>query len=399
MSINNVYFPTWVNNLNWDKGEGRSTLALIPKYINYVTLSFLRPDTDYSSIDSPMNRLFYDGDIPLEILKREISYCRKNSKERTILASTGGEIAGNFLKVNYTNLVNAIVDLDLDGIDIDYEPNGVMTESLDEINKYVELISGFREALDKKSKITGKKYIISCAPTGIGLLAKENDFTKLGVTDCSLTRFNSREFNNISTNFKVTIDNLKSIVPKDQHDEELLIGSLSDDNILKQTNYRVGSVGSCYGFNSAGKMASVFLANSNNSQLSDYEYIGQMVDIVFYQAYNMGSGNLLGKILCYESHRSLSNFFNSKKDGSGFKIGHGSHVGMEAWPHFSYTKKRLQYIYSYIKKYGRDCDGASFWSYLSPHIDESDNVPPYGMEYNSTTEIFRHVSSLLGIDS
>lgn len=396
MRINNVYFPTWSEGLDWEKGEGQSKLALISNKINYVTLAFIRPDTDYQNMNSKMDELFYDGELSLNILKREIEHCRKGAENRIILASTGGEIGGNFLNVNYDNVVNGIADLGLDGLDIDYEPNGLMTESSEEISKYIELIKGFRKAFDNKSKVTGKKYILSCAPTGIGLLGADNDFCKNGISDPDLLQFDSSSFNE-TFNHNLVVSRLKNIIPPEEQSEELNVGKIGDDNILKQPKLKVGTLASCFSFNSAGKMASVFLSKISSNESSIYEYVGQMVDIVFYQAYNMGSGNVLGKIVCYESHRALSDYFNQIKDGSGFLIGHGSHVGMEAWPHFSYTKKRLSYIYNYIAQYGRDGDGASFWSYTSSIQDESENVPEYGMGYQSVDELFDHVGTILEI--
>lgn len=394
MRINNVYFPTWEDELVWTEGE--SSLSKIPNYINCVTLSFLRPDGVFFGLNEKMNTLFYDGEIELSVLKREIESARAGTnKKRIILASAGGEIGGNFLKVNYKDLVEGIEALGLDGIDIDYEPNGLMTTNQEEIDKYIELISNFRKEFDKKTKETGKKYLITCAPTGIGLFANENEFSKLGIKELEI--YNNSSFNNAKENFKTTISNLKTLIPEDEWEEELNLGATSDETTLKQPKYNVGTVGSCYNFDSAGKMAYVYLHKNSDPELSNYNYVGQMIDIVFFQAYNMGSGNTLGKVLCYESHRSLSDYLNMDKEGSGFKIGHGSHVGMEAWPHYAYTKKRLGYIYGYIKQFGRDCDGSSFWSYYSSHIDNSDFVPGYGMGFDSTMEIFKFTADTLGI--
>jgi len=379
MSINNVYFPTWTEGLNWGINPGESDLADIPKHITHVTLSFLRPDSGLFDINNRMDTIFYDGVISLNKLKDEISYCKKNGgSHRRVLASVGGEIAGNFENVNFENLVESVIELGLDGIDIDYEPNGVMAESESEIKKYIYLISSFRVLFDAKTRVTGKKYLISCAPTGIGLLK-------------------SSEFESYKDQCDTISNRLKFLIPENEHFEELNIGDLSDKNIYKQKKYRVGTVGSAFNFDSAGKMNNVFLKKNDNRLINDYQFIGQMVDIVFYQAYNIGSGNTLAKILCYETHRELSDYFNKKYPGSGFIIGHGSHVGKEAWPHYSYTKKRLGYIYSYINKYGRKGDGASFWCYSSSVIDDSENVPEYGMGYQNTGEVFKHVSDLLNI--
>lgn len=373
MSFLNVYFPTWIEGLSW--AEGNSDLANIPDNINSIIISFLRPYGIYKSLDAKMDTLFYDGDITLAQLKKEISIAKSKRADRIILASAGGEIGGNFLKVNYRYLVDAIYDLGLDGIDLDYEPDGLMTRDQKTIDKYIEIITNFRFHFDKKEEETGKKFLITCAPTGIGLFDQNDILDKI---DGEI------------------ISNLQTLIPQEEWDEELKVGSKTDDPVLKQPKYRVGTLGSAYNFDSAGKMKPVFMSKIENNP--KYNYVGQMVDIILYQAYNMGSGNTLSKIMCYEKHRELSEFFNSDIPGSGPRIGHGSHVGKEAWPHFSYTKKRLGYIYDYINKFGRDEDGASFWSYFSSAADDSRNVPEYGMGFKSAQDVFDFVSKSLGIN-
>lgn len=364
MNLLNVYCPTWGEPLD---------ISTIPGYMNTITLSFFRTNPAKCSLSDRMDRLFYDGDLTLAELKHQIDIDRERHPARMILASVGGEIAGNFEDINVERVVDGLVLLGLDGIDIDYEPNGVMTESEEEIDMYIRLISTLRMELDRRG---GKRLLLSCAPTGIGLLEPDNFSLYKELMD------------NISSR-------LKLIIPEEEWEEELLVGSPKDDNIWKQKTYRVGSCGSLFNFNSAGKMNRVFKKPYTGFNDDKYHFIGQMVDIVMYQAYNVGSGNTLGKLLCYETHRLLSDFFESDIEGSGFRIGHGSHVGQEAWPHYSYTKKRLGYIYSYIREYGRVADGASFWSLTSSFIDEGDSVPVYGMELESTEEVFSYTANML----
>lgn len=364
MNLLNVYCPTWGDTLD---------ISTIPGYINTITLSFFQTNPDKCNLNDRMDRLFYDGEISLSELKDQIDRDRQKHPDRIILASVGGEIAGNFEDIDVKKVVDGLILLGLDGIDIDYEPNGVMTESEDEIEVYIRLISAFRMELDQRE---GKRLLLSCAPTGIGLLEPDN-------------------FTSYSTLIDQISERLKKMIPAEEFAEELLVGTLEDERTWKQLHYRVGSCASLFNFNSAGKMIKVFKKPYSGFNSDKYHFIGQMVDIVMYQAYNVGSGNTLGKLLCYETFRELSDIFEQDIPGSGFRIGHGSHVGQEAWPHYSYTKKRIGYIYSYIKEYGRDTDGASFWSLISSHIDEGDSVPAYGMGFKSTEEVFLHTANIL----
>ncbi|MCP5079673.1 MAG: hypothetical protein GY951_16665, partial [Psychromonas sp.] len=256
-------------------------------------------------------------------------------------------------------------DLDLDGLDLDYEPAGGMTQTVEQIDIYKKIITDARIALDSKTAINGKKYLLSCAPTGVGLLSQAELQPEL--------------IENVSKR-------LSTYLNIDDHSQALRVGTVSDD-----PSDALSSALSSYNFESAGKMVDVFLAKS---EIEDHPFVGNMVDLVIYQAYNMGSVNLLGRLLCYESHRAVSEKLQNESGQKAFAIIHGSHIGQEAFPRYSHTLTRLEAIYSYICDYGGADDGASFWAYGQDPVDTQDHLPTHGMGYTHSDEVFKAIASL-----
>lgn len=367
-----AYYPMWHDAQNWSN-PAQSRLAKVNNAVNVVILSFVDPAKSYSgSLDAPISDYFFEGEgkgladsACLKDLKEAIRICKNNCPGRKVFVSAGGEIGGEFIDPDFDSLALLIADLALDGLDLDYEPAGGMTQTAAQISIYQQVISGARLALDNQSKETAKQYLLSCAPTGVGLLS-ENEKNETLITQVS--------------------ERLKAFIPENEQAEALFVGEVLDDPADAKS-----SALSTYNFDSSGKMVDVFLQKSEHP---NYAYIGNMVDIVIYQAYNMGSANLLGRTLCYESHRVISEFLQEESGQQGFAIMHGSHIGQEAFPRYSHTLNRLTAIYSYICQYGRTNDGASFWAYGQDAVDTQDYLPAHGMGYTDSEQVFEAIASL-----
>lgn len=367
-----AYYPMWRDHQNWLTCT-KSALVNVNQSVNIVILSFIDPAKAYSgSLDAAISDYFFEGEgktlsdiASLKHLKEAIHVCRANCVGRKILVSAGGEMGGEFINADFESLALLVAELELDGLDLDYEPKQVMVETPEQIVVYQGIITNARLALDFQTQKTGKYYLLSCAPTGIGLLSK-NELSVLLIAQVS--------------------ERLKALIPDNEHDDALRVGTTTDDPCSDK-----GSALSAYNFNSCGKMRDVFLQKST---LNNYSYIGNMIDMVIYQAYNMGSVNLLGRLLCYESHRAISDRLQKEPGQSGFTIIHGSHIGQETFPHFSHSLPRLLTIYSYICLYGHPDDGASFWSYGQDPIDTQPYLPAHGMGYTDSNDVFDSVSFL-----
>jgi len=367
-----AYYPMWHENQNWLDPK-HSRLAQVTSTVNVLILSFIDPAKQYSgSLESPISEYFFEGEgkgleevATLKDLKVAIAQSRINCPGRKILVSAGGEIGGEFINADFESMALLVADLDLDGLDLDYEPAGGMTQTVEQVAIYKKIICDARIALDMQTTTTSKKYLLSCAPTGVGLLSE--------------TELQPDFIESVSQRLSVFVD-------KNEQLEALRVGTITDD-----PSDALNSALSSYNFESAGKMAEVFLAKSN---CEHYPFIGNMVDIVIYQAYNMGSVNLLGRLLCYESHRALSEKLQIESGQKAFAIIHGSHIGQEAFPRYSHTLTRLQIIYAYICEYGRLDDGASFWAYGQDPVDKQDYLPVHGMGYKHSDEVFEAIASL-----
>lgn len=367
-----AYFPMWHDNQNW-LTTTKSRLANVNSAVNMLILSFVDPAKHYSgSLDDAISDYFFEGkekildDIAsLKYLKEAIHLCKVNCTGRKVLVSAGGAIGSEFMNVNFESLAQLIVDLGLDGLDLDYEPEGGMAQTPEQVAIYQQIITDARFALDAQTQKTGQKYILSCAPTGVGLLSEnEQDSALLNLISARLTPF----------------------IAQSEQPEALRVGHIFDEPSETKS-----CALSLFNFQSSGKMCDVFL---HKSSLKNYTYIGNMVDLVIYQAYNMGSANLLGRLLCYESHRTVADFLQNETGQSGFRIIHGSHIGQEAFPRFSHTLSRLTAIYSYICLYGREGDGAGFWAYGQDATDTQDYLPAHGMGYTDSEQVFDSVDFL-----
>lgn len=367
-----AYYPMWREDQNWKNPE-QSRLANINQSVNIVILSFIDPAKRYCGyLDVPISDYFFEGEgkalvagACLKDLKASIRICKQNCPGRKILVSAGGEIGGEFLNADFTSMALLVADLGLDGLDLDYEPAGGMTQTDAQIAIYKEIITGARTALDLQTAKDNKQYLLSCAPTGVGMLSEEQQQPAL------IEKIKTR---------------LAAFIPENEQAQGLSVGTILDDPCDAKSTAL-----STYNFESAGKMTDVFFALTDNE---NYPYIGNMVDMVIYQAYNMGSANLLGRLLCYESHRIVADHLSNDTGKPSFAILHGSHIGQEAFPRYAHTLNRLSVIYGYICEYGRAQDGASFWSYGQNASDDHDYVPDHGMGYENSEQVFEAIASL-----
>ena len=405
MAIQIAYFPMWQDQLNWHK-PAHSKLASVPEYISHIILSFVSPQLKFNGdLSTPISQVFFEGEaagISSGETLKQLKACIDHLHGQKVMISVGGEIGGEFDNAQYHSIALLVASLGLDGIDIDYEPAGLMTTTPAQIKRYQDIIAGFRLALDQQSNLTAKTYLLSCAPTAVGALGGGNAYQAADITEPTLLRFDRDNFPLLAENCATIIHNLKSIVAPEDATQELTIGTLGQSATFRQLGHcHVGTVASAYDFESAGKMVPVFLsANPDCATKTRYPCIGHMLDLVIYQAYNMGSANLLARILCYEAHRRISDYL-SEQGQPGFAVAHGSHVGKEAWPQFAYTPRRLSCIYGYIAHFGRPQDGASFWSYSSPCHDDSDFVPEYAEQseraFSQTSDVFLHTAKAMGL--
>ena len=150
MAIQIAYFPMWQSQLNWHKPT-HSKLARVPDYISHIVLSFVSPQLQFDGdLNLPISAVFFEGEAAQvssgETLK-QLKSCVEQAHGQKVLISVGGEIGGEFDQVQYDNIALLVASLELDGIDIDYEPAGLMASTAAQVKRYQEVIIGFRAAL------------------------------------------------------------------------------------------------------------------------------------------------------------------------------------------------------------------------------------------------------------
>lgn len=160
------YFPSWKER--WSSTGQLTDLGNLPSYVNRVLLAFGKPDMVYNEeYDISQTGLEFSYDAA--VLKEAIDYLKQRNPETKVLISIGGATYFNWKGFNEKAIARFVKDFNLDGVDIDYEPNidwgckpdgeGVIHCITD--NEYISLIERMRRELPRP-------YIISTAPFSVG---------------------------------------------------------------------------------------------------------------------------------------------------------------------------------------------------------------------------------------
>ncbi|NQX81057.1 MAG: hypothetical protein HRT66_03550 [Flavobacteriaceae bacterium] len=240
-----AYFPCWRES--WPSEFGNSKLREIPSYVNTIFLSFAKPNMRYEKgsydISATGIQTPYGGFTLLESINA------LNNKGIKVILSVGGEtywVGGlaetpnaDCFDINYQHIKDFLDDFNIAGIDWDYEPNGqisILSEQF-HINKFIEFITKSRAIMPKG------EYLIACAPSGVGALGGVGPIPT-GVDD-----------------------------PDSPYNNDYGV-SLGD---IHSTAGAVGtSPATLFGFASSGHFIPVMKA------------VGDKIDIVAYQGYNVG---------------------------------------------------------------------------------------------------------------
>lgn len=152
------YFETWEDN--WADTPQQTQLAKVPTYVNYVMLSFMKPDAQYTAGSLNFSdtglQFGYDG----QMLKQAIQALRQANPNVKILVSVGGATYPNWGALNPQAIADFVKDFGLDGVDVDYEidPGCVVTPgqpvkcSVDQ--QYSQVVSDLRKVLPRPYLLT-----------------------------------------------------------------------------------------------------------------------------------------------------------------------------------------------------------------------------------------------------
>lgn len=311
------YYGSWGEG--WLNDDGRSTFTTLPATITHVFFAFAKPNLTYVKGSYDITRAktgleCYSTPEPRTgglMLKRAVSILKQRGIK--VILSIGGDAYWNtpesYTNINYQQIKDLVDDIGFAGIDWDFEPDGGFSNAGSALN--VNRLSTYiRESRQLMPKSEG--YIISTAPAGVGALG--------GSTN-----------NDPASPFAYANRNT-------------LTGESDSD---------------LYNFTDPTKSIGLFGMSATGSMIPVLKAVGNLLDIVAYQAYNTGAAP--NRTLMYNSYAYYANLY-------GFRLAHGTHVPNEPWgPHYEYTPQKVADLAEYIRNGGSQNrqgknDGIMIWN-------------------------------------
>lgn len=112
-----VYFETWA--CPWTDKPEECALSKIEKPIDMVFLSFCRPDCTYRKSQGTWTGTGLDFSVDFQVIRKSIQILKQ--KGIKVLLAVGGA-SYQFDTFNHKSVAELMYDLELDGMDIDWEP-------------------------------------------------------------------------------------------------------------------------------------------------------------------------------------------------------------------------------------------------------------------------------------
>lgn len=151
------YFESW--SASWaGKGEDHQLAKLAP-YISTVLLAFASPKASYTKNSFTGTGLSFSSEF--DIIKEAIKIFKSKNPNRRIFLSVGGATYpfNGISEENYQAIKNLVIDLGLDGVDIDFEEEpmciGVNTDqvSCSTDQRLIEIIMKFNSTFEGTGKV------------------------------------------------------------------------------------------------------------------------------------------------------------------------------------------------------------------------------------------------------
>ena len=108
------------SSAHWAGSENDHSIAKIPSYITYILISFANPNSNYTPGSNSFGGSGLDFNSDFKVIKAAIALAHKKNPYQKFLLSVGGSTY-QWTSPNYIGIIALMIDLGLDGIDIDYE--------------------------------------------------------------------------------------------------------------------------------------------------------------------------------------------------------------------------------------------------------------------------------------
>lgn len=146
------YFETWQATATWDPAT--YSIATVPAYVNIMPLAFAKPDSTYIAGSYNFNAAGLGIASTSSVAVGAIANAQ--AKGQKVLLSVGGATYQNFAALNVPATIALVKDLNLDGIDLDFEPSsGSCTNLNNELTlncptdaQLISIITQLRNGLD-----------------------------------------------------------------------------------------------------------------------------------------------------------------------------------------------------------------------------------------------------------
>ena len=322
-----AYYPSW--NDDWANPGKNSKLREVPSYVNTIFLSFALPNMRYTKGSYDLSGTGIQSQTGGQLHE---SIRALNNKGIRVILSVGGENYWNGatednpnaapFDIRYNEIKDFVDDFEIAGIDWDYEPDKqihILSQQF-HIDKFIEFVTKSRAIMPRG------EYLIACAPSGVGALGGVGPIPS-GVDDPS------SPYNNAYGQ------------------------TLGDMYASAETTPAYPAT--LFGFTASGHFIPVM------------EAVGDMIDIVAYQGYNVGGSS--DRKVMYDSFSYYANTY-------GFVVVAGVHVAEEPYgPHYYFNNENVADLAEYIYKGGAQNrtgknDGIMLWELLAEDRSVSNNT-------------------------
>tara|TARA_R110001592_G_scaffold225276_1_gene481057 strand:+ start:633 stop:2225 length:1593 start_codon:yes stop_codon:yes gene_type:complete len=303
------YFPSWSES--WAATGQNSKLREVPAHVNFVFLSFAKPDLTYvkGSYDISTTGI----EVPYDGCALKESVAALKDRGVNVILSVGGETFWNsptvYDDIDYQQIKDLVDDIGFVGIDWDFEPNGSFGNigNATNVQHFIDFFNNSRALMPKN-----EGYILACAPAGVGALGGQTN-------------------DDVASPFAYTNRNTLT----GETDANLYNGTVITNGI------------NLFGFSSTGHMIPVIQA------------VGDKIDLIAYQGYNTGAST--NRSIMYDAYAYYAETY-------GFKIAAGVHFPDEPWgPYYTYTHTNVASLSEHIATYPNrvgDNDGIMIWQVL-----------------------------------
>lgn len=302
------YFPSWSEN--WTTTNQNSKLREVPEFVNYIFLSFAKPNLEYISgsydISQTGIQVPYDGCT----LKESVSALK--DKGVKVILSIGGETywgTSDAYNINYQQIKDLVDDIGFVGIDWDFEPNGSFANigNPENVQHFIDFFNNSRAIMPSNDG-----YILACAPSGVGALGGQ-------VNDDANSPFAFTNRNSLTG----------------ETDANLYNGAATTNGI------------NLFGFSATGHMIPVI------------QSVGDKIDLIAFQGYNAGGST--NRSIMYDAFAYYAEQYN-------FIVAAGVHYPDEPWgPYYEYTHENVASLANHIEEHpyrSDNNDGIMIWQIL-----------------------------------